>query len=272
MLREQGEGIVRAISNNGINTVVSSWFESKNSNPSREIESIKPAHNGGARVRILWYNLRMSNPVGSLELPRVLYARKNLSISLTERQREILIGCILGDAYIALLGKIRVEHSIKQKAYVEWKFKEFQSVCYAGGPREIIHKLKAMNGKEYHSLFFLFRQYFREWRNIFYLEKQKIFPKDLWLTPLSIAVWYMDDGCWTGKKAVISTESFKGIYRTFMQNALFNQFGIETVIGKNEKLIIRKRSHNRFFNLITPHIIPEMRYKIPNPVTTFHVK
>jgi len=42
----------------------------------------------------------MGNAVGSLELPTILRARKNLSLALTERQKEILIGCILGDGHI----------------------------------------------------------------------------------------------------------------------------------------------------------------------------
>ena len=61
----------------------------------------------------------MGNPVGSLEVPIVLRARKRLLLELTERQREILIGCVLGDAYISQLGKIRIEHSVKQREYAE---------------------------------------------------------------------------------------------------------------------------------------------------------
>ncbi|MEO8638152.1 MAG: hypothetical protein ABI430_04615 [Candidatus Taylorbacteria bacterium] len=209
----------------------------------------------------------MGNPVGSLEVPIVLTARKRIKLFVSERQKEILIGCILGDAYISPLGKIRIEHSTKQKEYVEWKHKELCSLCYGARPREIIHRL-ATTGREYQSIFFLLRQFFRPWRTIFYEERTKIFPKDLRVSPLSLAVWYMDDGCWTGKKSLISTESFKGKYKEYMQNVLLRQYGIETVIGKNEKMVIRKKSHSIFYSLITPYIIPSMQYKLPNPVTT----
>ena len=202
----------------------------------------------------------MGNPVGSLEVPIVLHTRKRLLLTLSERQREILIGCVLGDAYISPLGKIRIEHSVKQRAYIEWKYQELRSLCYPAQPREIVHVLRT--GKEYLSAFFLLRQYFRAWRAIFY-DGKKIFPRDLQVTPLSLAVWYMDDGCWTGKKAVISAESFGGVYRGYMQEALLRQHGIETVVGKNGKLIIRKKSHDKFFALIAPHIVPFMEYKLP---------
>jgi len=207
----------------------------------------------------------MDNPVGSLEVPSELTARKTLCLSVSPQQREILIGCVLGDAYIAPLGKIRIEQSIKQKDYLAWKFDELKSLCYAGGPREITHVYR---GKRYQSVFFLLRQYFRVWRKIFYQEKQKVFPDGLKLSPLSLAVWYMDDGCWTGKKIVISTESFKGHNVVSMQKALLDQFRLETKVGKNGKMVIRKVSHEIFWSLVSPHIVPSMKYKLPNPVTT----
>ena len=61
------------------------------------------------------YNLSMDNPVGSLEVPTNLHARKCLCLSMSERQREILIGCVLGDAYMTKLGKIRIEQKIKYR-------------------------------------------------------------------------------------------------------------------------------------------------------------
>jgi len=203
----------------------------------------------------------MGNPVGSLEVPNVLQARKRMLLELSQRQKEILIGCILGDAYISLPGKIRIEQSTKQRDYVDWKYQELRSLCYPAQPREIIHILPT--GKQHTSVFFLLRQYFRSWRSIFYEGRIKIFPRDLPITPLSVAVWYMDDGCWTGKKALICAESFDGIYRENMQKAFIDQYGIETVVGKNGRLVIRKKFHDQFFSLIAPHIIPSMKYKLP---------
>ena len=64
----------------------------------------------------------LDNTVGSLEVPKLLRARKNLELGMTDRQRDILIGCILGDAHIAPKGKIRIEQSVKQREYVRWKY------------------------------------------------------------------------------------------------------------------------------------------------------
>lgn len=203
----------------------------------------------------------MGNTVGSLEVPIILRARKRLVLELSQRQQEILIGCILGDAHISPLGKIRIEQSVKQRDYIEWKYQELSSISYAAQPREITHVLHG--NKEYHSIFFLLRQYFRAWRAIFYDGKIKTFPQNLRLTPLTLAVWYMDDGCFTGTKSLISTESFQGKYAENMQEAMLNQHGIETVIGKNGKLVIRQRSCAKFYSLIAPYIVPSMKYKLP---------
>lgn len=211
----------------------------------------------------------MGNTVGSLEVPLILRARKRLTLTLSSRQRDILVGCILGDGYISSLGKIRIEHSTKQQEYVAWKHEELKSLCYRGGMREIVH---VYHSKNYRSIFFLSRQFFRVWRAIFYDTEGKVFPKNLSLTPLSLAVWYMDDGCWTGKKIVISTESFVGENIHFVQDALYRQFNLETIAGKNGKLVIRKRSHEIFCKLVSPYIVPSMKYKLPNPVTTWSCK
>ena len=36
--------------------------------------------------------------------------------------QQIVIGCILGDGYIMKSGCLQIEHSAKQKEYVEWKY------------------------------------------------------------------------------------------------------------------------------------------------------
>lgn len=209
----------------------------------------------------------MGNAVGSLELPIILHVRKNLRLAITDRQKEILIGCILGDAHIQKLGKIIIEQSVKQKDYLLWKYNELKNICYPAKPAEIIRTDKRNNKKYYSNVFYL-RQYFRPWHKIFYQENKKVFPDNLLLTPLSVAVWYMDDGSQSCGNCVISTEGFDERSRKNIQNLFFDQFGIETTFRKNKKLSIRRKSQNKFYEIISPYIVPSMKYKVPNPVTT----
>lgn len=209
----------------------------------------------------------MGNTVGSLELPRILTTRKRMTLKLSEFQRAVLTGCILGDAYITKLGKVRIEQSAKQEAYVFWKHKVLAEVVYAAQPRLLV-RWHTKQGKHYASYRFSTRQYFQLWRDALYPQGTKIFPQSFLLTPASLAVWYMDDGCWTGTKAVIAIEGFDDVSQQHIKAAPHDQFQIETVIGKNRKLVVRKKSHEVFFDLISRYVIPSMRYKIPNPVTT----
>lgn len=204
----------------------------------------------------------MDNAVGSLQLPKILHVRKNLSLAITDRQKEILVGCILGDAHIQKLGKIIIEQSARQKDYLLWKYNELKNLCYPAKPAKII-RIDKRNNKEYYSNVFYSRQYFREWRKIFYKENKKVFPDNLLLTPLSLAVWYMDDGCFSKEKSTISIEGFSGENRNKVQKVFYEQFGIETAIGKSKKLVIRRKSQEKFYDLIRPYIILSMEYKIP---------
>lgn len=209
----------------------------------------------------------MGNTVGSLDLPIMLQARKNLTLKMNNFQKEVLIGCILGDAYITKLGKIRIEQGIKELDYIKWKHSILKNLLY-DTELKILTRYHKVNQKFYTSVRFSSRQFFRSWRNFWYPKGTKIFPSNLHLSSASLAVWYMDDGCWTGKKALISIEGFDDISQNNIRDSLLVQFDIKTKIGKNRKLLIKKESHKVFFQLIDQYIIPSMRYKTPNPVTT----
>lgn len=209
----------------------------------------------------------MGNTVGSLDLPTILRVRKNMTLEVSDFQRDVLVGSVLGDAYITKLGKFKFEQSLKQSEYVFWKYEALKSILYDSEPK-IMVRWHSRNNKFYSSLRFSSRQYFKSWRDALYPIGIKVFPKNLILSPASLAVWYMDDGCWTGSKVVIAIEGFDDESHQNMQNALLEHFDIKTLIGKNRKLLIRKESHIRFFDLISDFVIPSMRYKIPNPVTT----
>ena len=192
----------------------------------------------------------------------IFTARKNLKLDVSDKQVEILIGCLLGDAYLTKLGKVQIEQSDKQKAYLAWKYQELDSISY-GPPKEVVRFEKADN-RVTKSFRFWTRQYFRSWRDKFYRNNRKIFPNDLarWISPLSIAIWYMDDGCYSSNRCILSTESFDGLSKNALVEKL-KSFNIEVALKSNGKLEIRKNSLQKFFELVTPYIHKSMRYKLP---------
>ena len=192
----------------------------------------------------------------------IFTARKNLKLDVSDKQIEILVGCLLGDAYLTKLGKIQIEQSDKQRDYINWKYQELASISYSE-PKEVIRFEKSDN-RTTKSYRFWTRQFFRSWRDKFYLGNRKIFPKDLmnWITPLSIAVWYMDDGCYQKFDCTISSESFDLESRGELIKK-FESLGVEAIPRGKGKIRIRSSSLEKFFGLIKPYIHPSMRFKLP---------
>lgn len=192
------------------------------------------------------------------------FARTNLRLKVTQRQMEIIVGCLLGDGYIHPRGQIQLEQSINQFPYLNWKYDELRSIAY--GPPTKVKRFDRRSGKKYFSVRFWLRQYFRPLRKIFYPEGRKIFPEQVikYFTNLSLAIWYLDDGNLYGRKHVkIACEGFDFETRKLLQNLLLTKFGLKSTVQQSGKLRISTESLPRFFKLIKPHIYSSMNYKVP---------
>ncbi len=192
---------------------------------------------------------------------QILTARKNLRLEVTDEQADILVGCVLGDAYITKLGKIQIEQSAEQTEYINWKYNQLKSISY-GPPVKPVSRYDKRYNKTFYSYRFWTRQYFRSWREKFYTENKKMFPLEK-LSPLSLAVWYMDDGSLNeGKRAILSTESFSEEDREKIKNLFIKDFDIKPSFKKQGKMIIGTKDSKKFFSIIKPYIIPSMQYKL----------
>jgi len=117
-----------------------------------------------------------------------------MKLALTKRQKEIIIGNILGDGYLEFNGfkgtRLQVKQSSKSRDYIFWLYQELKNLCHSG-PN------KRADGSQW----FFGTRYLddlTELRNLFYDQSgKKILPdniKGMLNQPLSLAVWYMDDG------------------------------------------------------------------------------
>ena len=195
-----------------------------------------------------------------------LHRRRNQILVVTNHQEEIIIGSLLGDAYITSRGQIQFEQSVHQKEYLFWKHQELSSISYKNISR--VRRFDKRYNHENISYRFWLRQYFITWRKFFYSRNKKIVPKDIRLTPLSLAVWYMDDGCFSDNKCIIATDGFSQEDISFLRKLLLEKFNLKSSVKNKSKLLIKKESIEPFFLLIRPYIIPSMLYKISDPVTT----
>ena len=93
----------------------------------------------------------------------------------------------------------------------------------------------------------------------------KQIPQDLVLTPLMIAIWFMDDGTRHRDTVDISVHSFSDASLQSLRSQLL-KMGIVTTINsdaKGNRLYVVKRSYPEFKRLVTPYIVGCMAYKLP---------
>ena len=177
---------------------------------------------------------------------------------LTKRQEEILFGKILGDGFLENRGtansRLQIRHSLRQRDYVDWIYKELSNFVLAM-PRKI--------GNAY---FFRTRSLpiFTKWRNRFYKNGIKIVPKDISLSTLSLAVWFMDDGYCNKKAAYFCTHSFNSQDLNHLQR-LLSKYSLESglILDRGHyKIRLRVKSTPKFIELVKPYLHPSLLYKI----------
>ena len=187
---------------------------------------------------------------------------------LTELQRAVLVGTLLGDGSIAKHGfhdRLFVKHKLAHRALAEWKREVFDS--FTTMP---LHQFdQRLNGKLYPCVQFVTRTdpVFSEWRQRFYDGRRKIVPAEIssFVTPVSIAVWLMDDG--TADRAGVSfqTHSFELAEVERLATLLRVQLEIEASVQKNKGrwiLYVPKSSLRRLRSLVDGHVLPEFAYKL----------
>jgi hypothetical protein len=186
---------------------------------------------------------------------------------LSFEQEEVLIGTILGDGYLELNGnnyRLQVQHSYKQKEYVDWKWSIFAGFVRSQ-PRYIgkgDYRFRTINSPvltAYHSIFYL-------------NGRIKIVPRlieHLLVHPLALAAFYMDDGkrrpdC---RGFFFDTLAFGEEGQIRLMRVIENNFRLKDLRlhwnGDGYHIYVPARNADRFIDLIEPYIIPSMRYKLP---------
>jgi hypothetical protein len=185
--------------------------------------------------------------------------------SLTQLQKSIIIGSILGDGYLRIIPKRRnafleINHSFNQKEYVDWKYEALKDIC------KTIPKLRKGNGKRLAYRFYTKQnEEITKIFNEFYKNGQKTIPKSLKLDPIILSVWFMDDGSKCSESDVyLNTQQFDLTTQKNLISAL-KQIGLEAKINRDKtyfRLRFLKSSLTKLKEIIERIIIPSMKYKI----------
>lgn len=194
-------------------------------------------------------------------------------LKLSKQQREILIGLLLGDGHLETQNngrtfRLKVEHSLKQKDYVDWLYGIWRNWTLM--PPQT--RIRYYRGKRYDKYYFTTVNHgsLRFYGQQFYRAKRKIVPKLIhkWITPLSLAIWFMDDGSIKSKyhnAKILNTQAFSKQETKRLAQTLVSKYKLKTSLRKQKEgyqIMIAGSSAGAFISLIERYIIPSMRYKI----------
>jgi hypothetical protein len=196
-----------------------------------------------------------------------------LSLRLNKAQRSMIVGTLLGDGHLetqnGLTYRLKVEHSVKQLAYVQWKYQQIQDFVHTP-PQS---KKKQLGNIEHENYYFqtLSVVQLRFYGKQFYDEQgHKRVPRQIrhWLTPLAMTVWFMDDGSIKSKHhraLILNTQSFSKHDVLILQEAMKANFAVESKIRKQKEglqILIVSQDAERLVAVMQPHILPEFTYKL----------
>ena len=192
------------------------------------------------------------------------------TVPFTERQKSIVIGCVLGDACLhpnwsSTNYTLKITRSEKQKAYIDWQseqFKPFVLTAPRWYERTHSYTLRTISHTDLTTLY-------RE----FYPNGKKILPlrlKEYIKNPLILALWFMDDGNAIRLKGVLkgyhlNTQSFTEAENRMIVRLFVEVHGIHAYVERNNGYfrvgICAKASRDAFRNLINKYVIQSMQYK-----------
>lgn len=206
--------------------------------------------------------------------------KANPQIVISSLMEEIITGSMLGDGfmykYIVDSGnkncnsRLMINYSCINQEYGEYikslidstNIKTYSKISIRKNPAIINNRIIKDSGL--YSIYTEQNQAFNKYRDIWYPFGIKYVPSDIKLTPLSIAIWFQDDGYYkkSSKTYMFCTDCFSYGDLKVLQNILLDSFGIKTIITSRRRLYIKRESANSFKLIIEPFICSSMKYKL----------
>ena len=202
----------------------------------------------------------VGNTEGRKLVVETLRARIARKLEFSPEQWSLILGSLLGDACLVYTTRgyaFRVNHGVKQKEYVDWKYERLK-VFVNSPPRfaKNCYYFRTVTHNAFSSL-----------RALFYPKGRKEVPEELVaseMNPLILAVWIMDDGSRDGRQLRINSQSFTEKENQFLAHVLRAKLGIETTLNRDKKqfrLRIKQASMPKLIEIVRPYMIPSMLYK-----------
>lgn len=209
------------------------------------------------------------------ELPP-LYTKvlsRNNATYISQEQKEILCGTLLGDSSIQYYPKhnwrapiFKCDHGPKQKEYAELLYNNLRSIGVTIKEYRRIDKRRnkeqvsfTVKSKANPALF----EFYNELYNNGKKQITENFLKNF--TIKSLAYLYMDDGYAQSKTAFICTDSFSKKDIKLLRDKIKSDFNLDfhiTKRNKNYRLRLLRTDFQKFRELMFPYIIDSLKYKL----------
>src|SRR4051812_20314226 len=259
---------------------VVNWFDNGVTDQFLQITVAKPAGNGKAQMGVTSNHL-IRTPGGWREAGELI-AGDRVMIAETHRlspqQWQVVLGGLMGDGNLSpsrngIGTRFRLGHGPKQVAYLDWKASLFANIGQSRSVRP--------DGSAHLDLTPM--PELSELREAVYFgDGKKHLTEDYLkaLTPLALAVWYMDDGCFTvrSKGLQARTEGGSGRIeicvdamspgtRDRLVDYLRDVHGVDVKLisrGKRAQQVIlfTTEASAKFQEIVAPYIHPSMAYKL----------
>ena len=260
---------------------ITNWFDNGNAERFLQFTVAKSGKNGKAQFAATENHL-IRTPGGWREAgeliagDRVLISEKKL---LSAQQEQIVLGALMGDGSLSPNRKgrtgvrFRMGHGVKQADYLEWKVSLLGNIGCSRTQNE-----KGVVFADFSPLPEL-----DELREVVYFggDKKHVTWEHLKaLTPLALAVWYMDDGCFTVRsqglqerteggsgRIEICVEAMSEGSRERIVDYLRDTHGLDVglrLAGERQMAVLQfsTDSSARFQEMVAPFVHPSMEYKL----------
>ena len=182
---------------------------------------------------------------------------------------KVLTGTLLGDSFLENRNtkvRLAIKHSTKQFDYLTWKHKVLKP--YEPG------KITKVLDCQYPFAKFVTKtsSILNKWHETIYKDGRKCVPKhikNLLSSPMSLAVWFMDDGTIDKRQGSIlfETQSFYEDEINNLVSCLSCNFNLKATIHKSGKgrglrIYLPVKEAKEFSKIVEPHVIKQMRYKL----------
>ena len=183
--------------------------------------------------------------------------------TITPSLHQLFLGTLLGDASMVNPKFYKVTHGMRQLPYT------YHIAECLGSYVSTIHYKKEVDAVEVYTnrhgnLIPYFNRFYSHGKKKKYMCEGVIHD----IEPAGLAYWYMDDGKYSEYGAYLCVGNITVQEGDNLRCTLENKFNLFTTLQNHNidkgyyNIYIKAESRNHFFELISPHIIESMRYKI----------